>query len=95
MLEAASATAVCLPAAAAAGERNCIYLTRSNDGAVLINMATNRSLSFLPRDAMHPRGSASVSVSVCLSQVGVLSKRLNESSWLLACELLPTRLTLC
>jgi len=89
VLEAASATEVCLPAAAAAGERNCIYLTRSNDGAVLINMATNRSLSFLPR------GFASVSVSVCLSQVGVLSKRLNESSWLLACELLPTHLTLC
>jgi len=27
----------------------------------------------------------SVSVRVCPSQVGVLSKRLNESSWFLAC----------
>jgi len=66
VLEAASATAVCLPAAAAAGERNCIYLTRSNDGAVLINMATNRSLSFLPRDAMHPRYWPWVCVRVCV-----------------------------
>jgi len=31
----------------------------------------------------------------CLSQVGVLSKRLNESSWFLACELPSTRPTLC
>ena len=29
------------------------------------------------------------------SQVGVLSKRLNESSWFLACELPSTRPTLC
>ena len=35
------------------------------------------------------------SVSVRLSQVGVLSKRLNESSWALACELPCTRPTLC
>jgi len=34
-------------------------------------------------------------LSVCLSQVGVLLKRLNESSWFLACELLFTRPTLC
>ena len=33
------------------------------------------------------RGTSHGSVSVCLSQVGVLSKRLNESSWFLACEL--------
>jgi len=36
-----------------------------------------------------------VSVSVRLSQVGVLSKRLNESSWVLARELPSTRPTLC
>jgi len=36
-----------------------------------------------------------VSVSVRLSQVGVLSKRLNESSWVLACKLPSTRTTLC
>jgi len=36
-----------------------------------------------------------VSVSLCLSQVGVLSKRMNESSCFLACELLSTRPTLC
>jgi len=37
----------------------------------------------------------SVSVSVRLSQVGVLSKRLNESSWFLACEFPSNRPTLC
>jgi len=37
----------------------------------------------------------SVYVCVRLSQVGVLSKRLNESSWVLACELSSTRPTLC
>ena len=31
----------------------------------------------------------------CLSQVGVLSKWMNESSWFLACELPSTRPTLC
>jgi len=31
----------------------------------------------------------------CLSQVGVLSKRLNESSWFLACKLPSARPTLC
>ena len=36
-----------------------------------------------------------VSVSVRLSQVGVLLKRLNESGWFLACELPSTRPTLC
>jgi len=33
--------------------------------------------------------------SVRPSQVGVLLKRLNESSWFLACELPSTRPTLC
>ena len=33
--------------------------------------------------------------SVCPSQVSILSKRLNESSWFLTCELLSTRPTLC
>jgi len=40
-----------------------------------------------PRDAMLARLLAMAlcpSVSVCLSQVGVLSKRMNESSWFLA-----------
>jgi len=36
-----------------------------------------------------------VSVCVCLSQVGVLSKRMNESSWFLAWELQSTYPTLC
>ena len=36
-----------------------------------------------------------VSVCPCLSQVGVLSKPLIESSMLLACELPSTRPTLC
>jgi len=36
-----------------------------------------------------------VSVCVCLSQVGVLPKRMNESGWLLAWELYSTYLTEC
>ena len=40
------------------------------------------------------RGTSHGPVSVCPSQVGVLSKRLNESSWFLACELHSTRSTL-
>ena len=40
-------------------------------------------------------GPVSVRLSVCPPQVGVLSKRLNESSWFLACELSSTRPTLC
>jgi len=39
-------------------------------------------------------GHVSVCSSVCASQVGVLSKRLNESSWFLARELPSTRPTL-
>jgi len=42
---------------------------------------------FLPRDAMLARVTAMalcLCLSVCLSQVGGLSKRLNESSWFLA-----------
>jgi len=50
---------------------------------------------FLPRDAMHPRYYPWACVCVCLSQVGVLLKRLNESGWFLACELPSTRPTLC
>ena len=41
------------------------------------------------------RGTSHGPVSVCLSQVGVLLKRLNESSCFLACELPSTRPTLC
>jgi len=40
-------------------------------------------------------GHGPVSVCVCLSQVGVLSKRLNESGWFLARELHSTYPTLC
>ena len=48
----------------------------------------NRFSSFYPRDAMLARVLATaLSVCLCLSQVGVLSKRLNESSWFLAREL--------
>ena len=40
-------------------------------------------------------GPMSVCLSIRLSQVGVLSKRLNESSCFFACELPSTRPTLC
>ena len=46
--------------------------------------------SFYQRDAM-----LAMSVCVCLSQVGVLSKRLDGSSWCLVCRLLSTSPTLC
>jgi len=51
----------------------------------------------LPRDAMLARYMLSlyVHLSICLSQVGVLSKRLNESSWVFAWEFLSTYHTLC
>jgi len=56
-------------------------------------------LLFLPRDAVRPRGTSHEPVSVCppvrLSQVGVLSKRMNESSWFLACELPSTSANWC
>ena len=55
-------------------------------------------VDFYPRDAILARVLASygpVSVSVCLSQVGVPSKRLNESGWFLARELPLTYPTLC
>ena len=52
-------------------------------------MATNiYRVTLSIRDASHGP------VSVCPSQVGVLLKRLNESSWFLACELPSTRPTL-
>ena len=40
-------------------------------------------------------GPVSVSVSVCLSEVGVILKRLNESGWFLAWELHSAYPTLC
>jgi len=48
---------------------------------------------FYPRDAMLARVLA-MAPCPCLSQVGVLSKRLNESSWFLARELPSTLPTL-
>ena len=61
--------------------------------------ATLRKLLFLSRDAMIALyrlcdGLASVCVCVCLSQVLVLSKRLNELSWFSAWELRSTYPTL-
>jgi len=51
-----------------------------------------------PRAAMLPPVLAMAlcpSVRLCLTQVGVLSKRLNKPSWFLACELPSTHVTLC
>ena len=58
------------------------------------------SLSSYTRDAMPAWALAMplclcLSVCLCLSQVGVLSKRLNESGWFWARELLSTYSTLC
>jgi len=44
--------------------------------------------SFYPCDTMLARVLA-MAVCLCLSQVGVLSKRLNKSGWFLAWELFP------
>ena len=41
-------------------------------------------LAFYPRDAMLARVLA-IALCLCLSEVGVLSKRLNESGWFSAC----------
>jgi len=51
---------------------------------------------FYPRDAMLARVLAmALCPSVCLSQVGVLLKWLDGSSWFLAWRLLSTSPTLC
>ena len=49
---------------------------------------------FYPRDAMLARVLATT-LCLCLSQVGVLSKRLNEFGWFLVSELISTYATLC
>ena len=76
-----------------AGRANTSVCTRP------IALQSNRRLAAslsLPRDAMRPRVVAmGLCMSVCLSQVGVLSKRMNESCWFWACELSSTRPTLC
>jgi len=54
---------------------------------------TFKLLSFYPRDAIYAGAGISygpVSVCVCLSQVGVLSKLMNESGWFLAWQLTST-----
>jgi len=50
---------------------------------------------FLPTRRYASTGTSHGPVSVCLSQVGVLLKWLDESSWFLAWELPSTCLTLC
>jgi len=78
-------------AAAAAAAAACSYtvalaFVRSVAGSFYRSMLCIRGTS---------HGPVSVSVSVCLPQVGVLSKRLSQSSWFLACELPSNRATLC
>ena len=53
--------------------------------------------AFLPARRYGSAGTSygPVSVSVCLSQVGVLSKWMDRSSWFVACVLLSTYPTLC
>ena len=56
--------------------------------------------TFYPRDAMLAQVLATTSyprlcLSVCLSQVGVLSKRMNELSWFLQWDLHSTHPILC
>jgi len=54
--------------------------------------AADDDTDFYPRDAMLARGGL-IAMALCLclrlSQVGVLWKRMNESSWFSAWELLP------
>ena len=57
----------------------------------LEDVTTARACSFYPRDAVLARLLAMalcLCLSHCLSRVGVLSNRLNESGWFLAWELL-------
>jgi len=60
-----------------------------------MSLANCTVVSHFYRVMLSIRGTSHGPVSVCPSQVGVLSKRLNESSWLLACELPSTRPILC
>ena len=56
--------------------------TRNQDLPIAPTQRKRQRLTFLPRDAMHPRYLpwACVRPSVCLSEVGVLLKRLNVGS---------------
>ena len=70
------------------------------EGLPRTHLRLRHRLTFLSRDAMHPRyefprGTNHGPMSVRPSQVGVLLKRLKESSWFLACEPPSTRPTLC
>jgi len=68
--------------------------TRDGDRGDVTGTLRNAPHCFYPRDAMlWPY--VCLSVSLCLSQVGVLSKRMNESSWLLVWELPSTYPVLC
>jgi len=76
---------------------DCLHMVQ----LMLLHPKTAPSLaSFKYRLVFTARCCASAVLAVglclsCLSQVGVLSKRLNESSWFLARELPSTRPTLC
>ena len=57
-----------------------------------IRIEVSHRAGFYPRDAILV---PVLALCLCLSQVGVLSKRLNESGWFLLRELLSTYLALC
>ena len=60
--------------------------------AILIALVTRAAVQHFYRAMLRIRGTSHRPLSVCvrLSQVGVISKRLNESSWFSACELPST-----
>jgi len=74
--------------------RSHVYCARlKSSTTIALTYYANRSYTcqFLPRDATLARSllSSCVRPSVCPSQAGIVSKRLDESSWVLAWRLLP------
>jgi len=63
-------------------------MARLASKGLLFRLVEDLIEQFLPRDAMHARYNqwACVCLSVCLSQVGVLLKWLDGSSWFFAME---------
>jgi len=74
---------------AVSADASTLYTT---DKPILIHFNFYRAMLSI-RGTSH--GLVAVCLSVRHSQVSVLSKRMNESSWFLACELPSTRPTLC
>ena len=69
-----------------------VYVVRAQGGDDLIELTVCPELFFICATRVL---AMVLCLSVCLSHVGVLSKRPSESSWFLACRLISAYPTLC